>query len=325
MVRFIVEIVDASGNRQWVFLNGRTTTDIRKQVADADRGFTVNDAMEDTDPRVQDLLTMHEGPTEFTIPTFEDVIKTPEVMKTSGEIVADEAAEKARLAEEARLARLAAEAGTMIDTTNSAEPWLPEDLGGANVAFDRALQSIGYDRGVLGTIGRSKFADLNALAMLGKVAGRDTEMFQDLGQGRNMQDFFTKALSRLSGGRAPGATAAYDLPAEATALFNQEVDPSSDLFNFYNPKLGMGRGQAGVGEDLSGYDAALLSAQLGLAGLGAKRFGGAFSGMLPSAQTLVSGFQSQPVGSPTAQTDIRAYIRDRLSAPKATAAPMPLG
>jgi hypothetical protein len=201
-----------------------------------------------------------------------------------------------------------------IEAGSGDEPFLPEKLSGASVAFDRALQSIGYDRGVLGTIGQSKFADLNALAMLGRAGKRDTEMFQDLGQGREMQDFFSKALGRLSGGRDPGATATFDLPSEAAALFNLDVDPSSKLFNFFNPKIGMGRGDAGVGEQLSGYDAALLSAQLGLAGIGAQRFGGAFSSMLPSAQTLVSGFQSQPTGGATAQSDIRAYIRDRLNA-----------
>ena len=203
-----------------------------------------------------------------------------------------------------------------IDTPEGSEknPFLPEEIGGANVAFDRALQSIGYDKGVLGSISRSKFAPLNALAMLGKAGGADTEMFQKLGAGRELQDFFSKALGRISGGRDPGATATYDMPGEATALFNQQVDPSSDLYNFYNPQIGMGRGQAGVGEGLSGYDAAELVAQLGLSGLGAKRFGGAFSSMLPSAQNLVSGFQSQPIDSPTAQNDIRAYIRDRLTA-----------
>jgi hypothetical protein len=201
-----------------------------------------------------------------------------------------------------------------IDTGSKKNPFLPEEIGGANVAFDRALQSIGYDKGVLGSISRSKFAPLNALAMLGKAGGADTEMFQNLGAGRELQDFFSKALGRISGGRDPGATATYDMPGEATALFNQQVDPSSDLYNFYNPQIGMGRGQAGVGEGLSGYDAAELVAQLGLSGLGAKRFGGAFSSMLPSAQNLVSGFQSQPIDSPTAQNDIRAYIRDRLTA-----------
>ena len=200
-----------------------------------------------------------------------------------------------------------------IEEGNDKNPFLPEQIGGANVAFDRALQSIGYDKGVLGSIGRSKFSDLNALAMLGQAAGRDTDMFQNLGAGREMQDFFAKALGRLSGGRDPGAAAVYDLPTEATALFNEDVGVDSGLYNFYNPQIGMGKGRAGVGEDLSGYDAALLAAQLGLAGLGAKRFGGAFSSMLPSAQTLVSDFSSQPIDSPTAQTDIRAYIRDRLT------------
>ena len=77
MQRFIVEIIDAQGRRQWVFMNGRTSADVRKQVEESGKGFTVNQAVFDTDPTVQDLLTMHEGPTEFTIRNFEDVQRIP--------------------------------------------------------------------------------------------------------------------------------------------------------------------------------------------------------------------------------------------------------
>jgi len=196
---------------------------------------------------------------------------------------------------------------------SGAEPYLPEEISGPSGAFDRALQSIGYDKGVLGSIGKSKFTDLNALATLGRAGGRNTEMFQNLGTGREMQDFFSKALGRLSGGRDPNATAAFDLGGAATSLFDQDVGVDSGLYNFFNPQLAMGRGDAGVGEGLSGFDAGQLVAELGLAGIGKKNFGGAFSRLLPDAQTLVRGFQSQAMDSPTAQSDIRAYIRDRLT------------
>lgn len=77
MQRFIVEIIDAQGRRQWVFMHGRTSADVRKQVEESGKGFTVNQALFDTDPAVQDLLTMHEGPTEFTIRNFDAVQRIP--------------------------------------------------------------------------------------------------------------------------------------------------------------------------------------------------------------------------------------------------------
>ena len=77
MQRFIVEIIDAQGRRQWVFMHGRTSADVRKQVEESGKGFTVNQALFDTDPTVQDLLTAHEGPTEFTIRNFDAVQRIP--------------------------------------------------------------------------------------------------------------------------------------------------------------------------------------------------------------------------------------------------------
>ena len=59
MRRFIVEIVDPTGNRRWVFINAAGQSSA-KLAAEA-KGYTVNQAFEENSFEVSDLLTRHEN------------------------------------------------------------------------------------------------------------------------------------------------------------------------------------------------------------------------------------------------------------------------
>ena len=176
--------------------------------------------------------------------------------------------------------------------------------GGASAAWNRALDSIGYDQGVLRSIADTKRQALGAYGQLGFIGRSDAPGFQNLGEGRELQDFYTGRLKELSGGRASG-TPSWSLTGAAKNLFDQ--NPGKDLSAFYNPVLGSAAG--GDTGDFTGDDAARMVAELGLTGYGRGRFG-ALGGYLPSADKLVQDYAAQPVG--TAVGDIRDYIRTRL-------------
>jgi len=59
MRRFIVEIVDPTGNRRWVFINAAGQSSAR--LAAEAKGYTVNQAFEENSFEVSDLLTRHEN------------------------------------------------------------------------------------------------------------------------------------------------------------------------------------------------------------------------------------------------------------------------
>tara|TARA_Y100000296_G_scaffold70534_1_gene85288 strand:- start:366 stop:1247 length:882 start_codon:yes stop_codon:yes gene_type:complete len=59
MRRFIVEIVDPTGNRRWVFINAAGQSSAK--IAAEAKGYTVNQAFEENSFEVSDLLARHEN------------------------------------------------------------------------------------------------------------------------------------------------------------------------------------------------------------------------------------------------------------------------
>ena len=245
------------------------------------------------------------------LPPDSDAI-TVDPAGSTGEKTREQIMREAEAAAEAeRKAREAREAQGLIG-----DPMIDEAVGGryggAGVGFERALDELGYGSGGLRSLMNTKRAPLEALASLGFAGNRaqsGADLFQNLGEGREYQDIFAKALRGLSGGRDPGATTPFSLSGSARSLF--DVEPTGgELASMYDPVLGSAAGSSGMPAGVSGDAAARLVAELGLAGYGRGRFG-AMSAFLPTADQLVSDFASQPIG--TGQSDIREYIRNRLT------------
>ena len=198
------------------------------------------------------------------------------------------------------------------------DPLLPEGAGGryaAQAAWARALDAIGMGGGIPGAIASSRFTPLQNIASIGAAGGLFNNpsypLFQGLGEGRELQDFFQTALPGVGGRNLSPGVHPMDMAAKAKQLFNFE-NPTAELSMIYNPALGVAAGTPGQTlENVSGDAAAKMIAQLGLTGYGRGRFG-ALGGFLPSAERLVADYAAQPQGS--AQTDIREYIKNRLSA-----------
>ena len=74
MRSFIVQIIDGSGNLQWVFITASSIAEARTKVNGAGTGWTANLVFEENAPQVSDLLTKHESTTDpFTIQQFSTV------------------------------------------------------------------------------------------------------------------------------------------------------------------------------------------------------------------------------------------------------------
>ena len=204
------------------------------------------------------------------------------------------------------------------ETRNVDDPYLPEGSGSryaAQAAWARALDAIGMGGGIPGAIASSRFTPLQNIASIGAAGGLFNNpsypLFQGLGEGRELQDFFQTALPGVGGRNFGVGVHPLNLAEKAKQLFSFQ-NPTEELRMIYNPALGVAAGTPGQTlENVSGDAAAKMIAQLGLTGYGRGRFG-ALGGFLPSAERLVADYAAQPVGSAT--QDIREYIKNRLSA-----------
>ena len=201
---------------------------------------------------------------------------------------------------------------------NVDDPLLPEGAESryaTQAAWARALDAIGMSGGIPGAIASSRFTPLQNIASIGAAGGLFNNpsypLFQGLGEGRELQDFFQTALPGVGGRNFGGGVHPLNLAEKAKQLFSFQ-NPTEELKMIYNPALGVAAGTPGQTlENVSGDAAAKMIAQLGLTGYGRGRVG-ALGGFLPSAERLVADYAAQPQGS--AQTDIREYIKNRLSA-----------
>ena len=190
------------------------------------------------------------------------------------------------------------------------DPGVREDFL-PSVAFERALQSLGFTGGVPRGIAGSAESALNSLFAIGRAAGSQRPEFQNLREFEERENFFENVLPSLIGGGGPSLT------QRALDVFNSPLATSgrgTELSAFLDPRFGAyagtGPGQSGV-TGLSGTEAAEALAELGRRASGA-RFGALFD-TTPSARRLVTEFGAQNTGGiGGGETDLRTYIRGRL-------------
>lgn len=188
-------------------------------------------------------------------------------------------------------------------TRQPGDTMIPEIAGDRyGITWDRALKDIGMGGGLSRTIANPYRSALGAFADIGFAGNAPGPIFADLPEGREKQTIYTRALRNMMGG-AEGQESGWNLSQAAKNLFNQADATYPGLQPFLDPTYwGQGGGDMGT---------AIQLAELGLAGLGRGRFG-AMSHLLPDAQTLVTDYGTQRIGS--GQKDLREYIRSRLGA-----------
>ncbi len=121
------------------------------------------------------------------------------------------------------------------ETRNVDDPFLPEGAGGryaAQSAWARALDAIGMGGGIPGAIAQSRFTPLQNIASIGAAGGLFNNpsypLFQGLGEGRELQDFFQTALPGVGGRNLSPGVRPMDMAVKARQLFNFE-NPTEEL------------------------------------------------------------------------------------------------